>query len=257
MTKLSFSNSNRKIGKEVYTFNLPAGHTCPFADICHSKADKNNGKITDGETTVFRCYAASQEVLYANVRKSRWENYEVLKAIGKNPIGLADIINDSLPKKAKIVRIHSSGDFFTQEYFDAWLIVAKNNPNVLFYAYTKSLRFWVKRLTNIPKNFVLTASKGGKEDLLIDVHNLRYSEVVYSIEQANSLGLEIDKNDILAQTNGNSFALLIHGTQPKGTKASEAKIKLEKEGLIGIKHYQETLKERFKLSDSQVEKITK
>lgn len=254
---LKFSNSNRKVGKEVYTFDLPAGHSCPFAELCYSKADKDTGKIVDGEKTEFRCYAASLEVIYTNVRQNRWHNFNALKAIGKNVIGLFELINTSLPKKAKMIRIHSSGDFFTQDYFDAWVLVAKNNPNITFYAYTKSVRFWVKRLNNIPTNFVLTASKGGKEDLLINVHDLRYSEVVYSVEQANELGLEIDKNDILAQNNGPSFALLIHGTQPKGSKASQAKVKLEKAGNIGIKHYQETLKERFKLSDNQVNKITK
>ena len=68
---LKFSTGNRKINdlakdlglskKEVVAFDLPAGYTCPAADICKSQANRENGKITDGENCQFRCYAASTE----------------------------------------------------------------------------------------------------------------------------------------------------------------------------------------------------
>jgi hypothetical protein len=35
------------------------------------------------------------------------------------------------------VRIHDSGDFFSDEYTQAWLRVMRARPTVLFYAYTK------------------------------------------------------------------------------------------------------------------------
>ena len=78
---------------------------------------------------------------------------------------------------------------------------------------------------------VLTASRGGRLDHMIDEHNLRESVVVYSEQEADDLGLVIDHDDshaaIRSQCN-NSFALLIHGIQPKGSKASEAIQELKK-----------------------------
>jgi hypothetical protein len=57
---------------------------------------------------------------------------------------------------------------------------------------------------------------------LIARHGLKSARVVYSHAEAEALGLEIDHDDSHAYASDASFALLIHGTQPKGTKAAEA-----------------------------------
>lgn len=215
---LSFGKKNAKLGKDIATFSLPAGFTCPKAMDCLSKSDKETGKIKDGKNIKFRCFSASAEALYPNVRKSRWNNFEQLKG---GTIGyMFNLINDSLPKH-KIIRIHVSGDFFSYNYFVAWMEVAKNNPDKLFYAYTKCLSFWLRyeKMYGIPKNFILTASYGGKEDDLIQKNNLRSAIVVESVEEAKEKGLKIDHDDSLARDKSvKSFALLIHGVQPKGKK---------------------------------------
>ena len=228
---LKFSQGNAKLGKDIFTFSIPAGYTCPFAKDCFSKADKETGKIQDGPSTEFRCYSASLESVYPVVRKQRWENFALLK--GLSCLEMADLIQASVPKKAQKVRIHVGGDFFSQSYFDAWMTVAKRLPNIIFYAYTKSLGFWVRRLDEIPANFVLTASKGGKMDALISAYGLRHCEVVYTEQEAIDKGLEIDHDDSHAYTQGPSFALLIHGVQPKGSKAAKAKSALKGKGSYG------------------------
>lgn len=239
MSKLKFSKGNAKLDKRVVTFSLPAGITCPGAKECKSMAIKDaNGKrtIKDGPGTKFRCFAASQEVLFKNTFDSRAHNLTLLKACGKGKTGedaMVKLISDSLPKGAKYVRVHVSGDFYSQIYFNAWLRVATANPKVLFYAYTKSLHFWVKKLGFIPANFILTASVGGKHDLLIHAHKLRYAQVVYNEDEAKQLGLAIDHDDTLAMVNGPSFALLLHGTQPEGSEAGKAWSKLKKAGKSG------------------------
>lgn len=241
MKELNFARGNSKLGKNVVVFNLPAGHHCPFAKDCLSYSDRNTGKITDGKHTKFRCYAASEEARHPNVRASRWHNYQTLKNAGKDANSIADIIIRNLPSRSNIIRIHSSGDFFHQEYFDAWLLVASHFPDKLFYSYTKSIRYWLTRKNDIPENFILTASFGGKEDHLILHNNLRYSKVVNSVEEADSLSLELDHNDLLAQKSGNSFALLIHGTQPKGSLEAKASHRNRISGLTGYKAYKQTL----------------
>lgn len=220
MQLLKFQQGNAKLGKNIFTFSLPAGHACPFANECLSKADKLTGKLTDGPNTQFRCFAASAEAVYPNVRIARWHNFDLLKKL--NSVKATDLILASLPKKANIVRIHVSGDFFNESYFLAWLQVAKLKPEVLFYAYTKSLIYWVNYIKDIPTNLVLNASEGGKLDAQISEHGLKFAKVVYSPEQAEELGLLIDHTDEAAYKTKESFALLIHGQQPKGSKASQS-----------------------------------
>ena len=211
-----------KISKRVDKFDLLAGHTCPFARDCRSSVIA--GKVVDGPDTEFRCYAASLEALYENTFNLHNENTIQIKAL-RTKVKIKEGLQAVLPKKADVVRIHSSGDFYSMACFDAWLELARDNPEKTFYAYTKAVSLWAKRLGKIPDNMILTASYGGKHDHLIEKHGLRYVKVVYSKQAALDLNLEIDKDDFSAYNPGaksENFALLIHGTQPKGSAAGKA-----------------------------------
>jgi len=212
---------NAKLSKAIAMFSLPAGHSCPGANECLCKSDRNTGKLTDGPENRFRCFAATSEARATNVRNARWRNMELLLA-AKTVQGMADLINNSIPPFVNYVRLHDSGDFFNETYFKAWLNVAIANPAIVFYTYTKSLAFLVKYKGQLPANFRITASKGGKFDSLIEKHNLVTAEVVFSTEEARRKGLEIDHDDTLAIKSEKSFALLLHGCQPKGSLAGEA-----------------------------------
>ena len=226
---LKTSWGNGKLPKHILIFNLPAGHTCPFAKECLSKAHPLTGKIVDGTHCRFRCFSASAESQHKTARNSRWHNFNLL--FRKTTQEMADLIEASIPTKARLVRVHESGDFFSQAYLDAWLEVARRKPDVVFYAYTKAIPFWLNRLTKILSNFKLTASLGGTHDDLAEKHGLKTAYVAFSEAEANIRGLEIDHDDSLAYgTNEKSFALLIHGTQPAGSEASKARALLRKEG---------------------------
>lgn len=218
---LVFGTGNAKLSKAIATFSLPAGWTCPMAHRCLSKSDRFTGKVTDGPDAHFRCFAATGEARATTVRAARWRNLELLQK-AKTVQGMADLIQSSFPLFIDYVRIHPSGDFFSENYFKAWLNVAINNPKVVFYAYTKSLHFWIKYKKQIPKNFRLTASKGGKLDSLIKKHRLKFAEVVFSVEEARRKGLEIDHDDSHAIDSKKPFALLLHGTQKANTTAAGA-----------------------------------
>lgn len=231
-TLLKFGKGNAKLSKDIYTFSLPAGHSCPYAFECKASADRSTGKIKDGKDQVFRCFAASQEALYTNTRTARWHNYDLLREL-KTVDKMSTLIVDSLPAKANIIRVHVSGDFFSQVYFDAWMAVARIFPKKKFYAYTKSIPYWLERRDTIPKNFNLTSSKGGKTDVLIDLNKLKYAEVLFTEEQAKELKLELDHDDSHAYDGKESFGLLIHGSQKKGSEASVALGNLRKKGIKG------------------------
>ena len=243
MTFLKFGEPNSKLKKLLKkmrlilkTFTLPAGWSCPAAQDCLSKADRETGKIQDGPDTEFRCFAASAEATYPSLRNMVWHNFELLKEALKldaqagfeNMPHTSDLIHKSLPKKFDIMRVHVGGDYFSKKYLQAWIEVAKKNPDKIFYSYSKSLHFF--KQFALPENLVLTASRGGKYDDLIDLHGWKEALVVYSEQEAEEKGLEIDHDDTHAAFGEKNFALLIHGTQPAGSAASIAlqKIKLDK-----------------------------
>lgn len=210
------------VGRKIYRLDLRAGYTCPYACDCLSKVV--NGRIKDGRHTQFRCYAASLEALFPKSYKIHLENELTLKK-AKTSHKMYRLLEQALPDNAGIVRFHSSGDFFNQAYFNAWLGLAITNPTILFYGYTKNNNVWINQLDHIPPNMILTASKGGKLDHLIKPFNLRSAIVVYSVQEAKQLGLEIDVNDSHAavpQWAHKDFALLIHSVQPKGSPAAAA-----------------------------------
>lgn len=177
----------------VYEWNLPTGHTCPFALECLVKVNRETGKF-ENKSNAYRCYAASPERFPA-VREHRWANFEWVKN-GNKPI---------IPKGCKAIRIHASGDFFSQAYFDMWLEIARENPDVEMWAYTKSLNYWVRRISSIPANLTLTASMGGKHDKLIAEYGLKHAIVVKNKSEAL---LPIDYNDDYARIPNQSFYLL-------------------------------------------------
>jgi len=257
---LQFSNANAKLealynvpeleswladGRKVYSLDLLSGWSCPAARDCKSKV-RETGEISkagnpkvvveDGPYTEFRCFSASQEALLPNVYKRRKHNYDTLRNLNRpeyDPNGAAysnemiHRLNQDLPKDTGILRFHVGGDFFNSDYFFAALSLAMMHPDKLFYAYTKSLQYWVKymELSIEVENFILTASRGGYHDDLIEKHGLRESLVVYSEAEAAEKGLEIDHDDSHAAVPDwefDNFALLIHGTQPKGSEAAEA-----------------------------------
>lgn len=224
MKSLKISKGNAKI-KDIPNFSLLAGHTCPFANNCLSKVI--DGRIQDGKNTVFRCFSASQEATFTNVFKSRKHNTDIMQLHNNSHDMAEQLIQDiKLVKFKKGIqkrfRIHVAGDFFNQNYFDAWIYVAEYFGDIQFYAYTKSIPYWVARKEQIPTNLSLTASMGGRYDELAKEHGLKCAQVVYSEQEAIDLGMEIDHDDSHAYTNDNkSFALLIHGVQPKGSKSAE------------------------------------
>jgi len=228
---LKMSKGNKKL-KNTLIFDLPSGKTCPNANECLAYVVMNaKGKteLKEGENNIFRCYAASQENQYPNVYKARKYNLDLILKSLKGEYGFYktyELINNSIEKhktrNINKVRIHSSGDFFSGEYLRAWFAVARLNPLMKFYCYSKSLDLFGTNVS-IPNNFYLTASMGGKRDDLIHKGFFkRYAIVVNSEAEAIKKGIEhtgkpykIDKDDSSC-FEPDPFALLIHGTQKKG-----------------------------------------
>jgi hypothetical protein len=153
--------TSKKLGLKIFNFSIPAYKSksgkvvCPFAESC-----------------VKYCYAQKGNYKrFPKVAEGMEERFLISKSL--NFVALMDIeINK---KKADAVRIHDSGDFYNNEYIEKWVNIAMLNPNVNFYAYTKSIPLFKGR--NLPKNMDVIFSFGSKKDELIDVNNDRHARI--------------------------------------------------------------------------------
>ena len=244
---LGFSKGNAKL--EWPYFSLPAGYTCPFATVCKNFPAKWEGPIKGGKwkkpasweknikpgpQAEIMCYAARAQGQYPGANVQAFKNLDLLKKM-KTKEKMANLITKSIEyhglANTDILRIHEAGDFFSQDYFDAWIEVAKKMPQTLFYAYTVSLPYYMARKNSLPKNFKVIASMDKHNENVILDNGLRYSRVVGTEEEARVLGLPIDVDDSIAWSSDDSFALVIHGSQPKGSEAAETLKQNRKSGL--------------------------
>ena len=128
---------NRKLGKKIGVFNLPARKTCPGkTEYC--------GKC---------CYAMKAEKCYPSAKASRAKNYIESKKEHFAENMDREIMQRKISSK---MRIHESGDFYSQEYLDKWIEVVTRHPEIQFLAYTKM--FAKLDFSKAPKNLILYAS---------------------------------------------------------------------------------------------------
>lgn len=98
------------------------------------------------------------------------------------------------------VRIHDSGDFYSEEYLAAWIRIAEQTDDVLFYAYTKEVQR-VKAMMStrpFPPNFKIVYSLGGTQDHLLDLDEDRHADVFPTLAEISGAGYtDQEDNDLL------------------------------------------------------------
>jgi Gene product 88 len=136
-----------------------------------------------GQTSVCEsvCYAGRMENQYPNVRKVMTDNWEFCRDATPGDLivelntMIRQFVNDCNKWDApKEFRIHHDGDFFSVAYAEAWNVVIHNNPDVQFWAYTRSFHGEVNVvhiLANLP-NLTLYIS--------VDADNEQYAEAILS-----------------------------------------------------------------------------
>ncbi len=127
-------SGNSKLDKGVLIFDLPAVKTCPNSSDCKD-----------------RCYGFKGEWRPC-VRQWRQENWVLAKSGRLWPLLRAQLARTG----KRIVRIHSSGDWYSQDYLDNWVGIAREFPNIRFYVYTKTITHCPERgrrdFTDVPDN---------------------------------------------------------------------------------------------------------
>ena len=204
MTKLLTQNSKMKksgLGN-IYNFGIPAFKsstglmTCPMAKAC-----------------AVGCYARSGAYLFSNVAKAyEYRLAQTLKADFKDQIQTE--INKLVKKhKTVMIRIHDSGDFYNVEYVKKWFEIMQSNPSVSFYAYTKMITLFESLKPELPSNFKLIYSYGGKEDAKIKATD-RHSKVFETIEALKASGyVDTSSDDLMALGSNPKIGLVYHGNK--------------------------------------------
>lgn len=189
------TKGNAELAKNgIFTWSLPALNarltngrnfvTCPNAGICANL-----------------CYARVNSYAFSNVVTAHTRKLElVLNDLEAWRNLLIEELQAKRYRNGKSVRIHDSGDFFSVEYFDAWVKIASATPDVFFYAYTKEVAM-TKAYGQLPENFVVIFSMGGKQDYLVDKNVDRHADVFPTVEALNDAGyIDQEENDLFAAT---------------------------------------------------------
>tara|TARA_R100001463_G_scaffold48653_1_gene97938 strand:- start:419 stop:1018 length:600 start_codon:yes stop_codon:yes gene_type:complete len=181
--------------KRVMNFSLPAYKTekgktiCPFAKDC-----------------IKYCYAQKGNYRYPSVKKGLNKRYELSKTDNFVPMMNATIILE----RPTHIRIHDSGDFYSIKYLIKWIDIATQNKDVIFYAYTKSIKFF-KGSLSIPKNLKIIFSEGSKTDNLIDTLKDRHARIFKSVTALLTAGyIDASNNDLKAITENKKVGLVYH-----------------------------------------------
>ena len=191
MKKTSLKNNAK-----IFNFSIPAYKTksgkitCPFADAC-----------------VKYCYAQKGNYTrYPIVQEVQEKKYEISKQNNFNSLMNAEIKK----KKATHIRIHDSGDFYSIKYLSKWIQIAEYNKEVIFYAYTKSIKFFVDGLL-LPDNMKIIFSEGSKHDELINIKEHRHARIFKNIDLLIASGyIDASENDLQAITENKKVGLIFH-----------------------------------------------
>lgn len=194
MYNLKWSFSNSKLAKtNTISFNIPAFRsesgfkTCPQAGACAAL-----------------CYA--RQGAYNWPKSKAVREYNLF--MSKIPTFMGAAIEDLRKIKQTSIRIHDSGDFYSQDYLEAWALIAKECPDKQFYAYTKSLDL---DFSVLPSNFKITQSKGGLLDHLID-EKKSHAKAFGNRESLLAAGyVDGSETDLAAQQNETRIGLVYHG----------------------------------------------
>ena len=208
MAELLTRNAKLRLTSEINNikisnFGIPAFKEangriiCVYAGICNENDS---------------CYAQQNAYTWGPVKNAYQKRYEMtlLDRFG-------EAVTDEIKrKKIERVRIHDSGDFYSPKYLKKWTEIARNNPKVTFYAYTKSLPFFKDFKQKKPKNFLdPIKSFGGKCDHMIDVKKDRHARIFEHEKDIPQGYINASHDDMLATTRKKKIALIYHGAKSR------------------------------------------
>lgn len=188
----NYLNTNSKLKKDnIFKFSLPVKSTCIGAKDCLAYCYATKG--------AYRTYAKT-------IAKSHAKNFE----FSESKSFVSSMLSELNRRKIKIVRLHDSGDFYSQDYVNKWVTIASYNPKIKFYAYTKSLNLDFTEFTRLP-NTKIIQSFGGKYDSRIDLYK-PHAKIFGSLSGLRAQHfVDCSKSDLVAlETTCDRIGLIAH-----------------------------------------------
>lgn len=158
-THVHIQDGNRKVGKGIYTINLLAGDK-PLTKLDGTQLTNISGTCGGCcENCKGDCYAIRTQV-FRNNNIPSWADNTILatQEIDTFFKEIQQFIDRSM---VAAVRWHSFGEMPSYEYLLKMVDLAKENPTIIFYTYTKRFE-WVERYLKdhfcFPNNLVINVS---------------------------------------------------------------------------------------------------
>jgi hypothetical protein len=159
------------------TFGLPAGknYSCPSdTSICE--------KV---------CYAGKLEKLYKAVKANLLHNWELLHNASRIEMYellsemVAEFKKDCVKRNAEMLfRIHWDGDFFNEDYTQAWRSVIEEQPDIQFWVYTRvmSAALTLKDIPNLSLYYSTDSDNVDNAKVLSNDHGIKLAYLAKNFE---------------------------------------------------------------------------
>jgi hypothetical protein len=189
--------TSKVTGWKVFNWGIPAYQsktglkTCPNAGAC-----KNF------------CFGCKGAYKWSNVSPA----FEKRLQISQQP-NFVDLMQKEIErKKVDILRVHDIGDYYSTEYFNIWLEIARRNPLKGFYSYTNEVK--LIKGAEIPDNYCFIFSTQGRQSHLINKETDRHATIFKTLAELTRAGYtSAMDNDLKATkwfTNSNRIGLIYH-----------------------------------------------
>lgn len=217
---LTQNSELKEIG--VWNWSIPAWvvtltdgttfNTCPSAGACAALCYARNGTylfpkvrgkhIANLEMVLDDLDGWADKMVAELARKKYRPTGQQRPLTKPEGVTLDDWMEEWCAAGGRAVRIHDAGDFFSDEYLQAWMNIARATPDVLFYAYTKEVEMFRRLAVPLsPPNFRWLWSLGGRQDHRIDLEIERHADVFPDEETLVKAGYESQEaSDLYAIT---------------------------------------------------------
>ena len=148
---LNVSEGNSKTGEKCINFNMSIEYTCNHSCECYKNAT---------------CYACSGCYLFANNQAKYTENYKFY-CDSDNSVFTAALQLAIDTTGYKFFRYFTCGDIPDKNFIGCMVTLAKNNPDVKFWSYTKKyglVNSWIDENGMLPENMVIVFSHWMNDD---------------------------------------------------------------------------------------------
>jgi len=176
-TNDQFLKQNSKMGKtNFYNVTLPA-----FKGLIYNQTDNNFYvvNVCDKAGACTRdCYAQMGRYIMfdATVRLNTQKLNYLMNHWTEWKSRMVNSIKSISWNGGAVIRWHDSGDFISNKYLEMAFDIARATPDDFHYAYSKEIG--MIKDSNIPDNFEIKFSYGGKEDELIDSTKEGHARVI-------------------------------------------------------------------------------